>query len=105
MLLEALDTRARRRSRDFVAPAGGGHVWVTLRHAVDDAQLYRDALAAGVTFVPGPAMLVERPRATHLRLSYGLPDPEAIREGVRRLARVIRALHGAAPRRRSLPVT
>lgn len=90
---------------DYPAPAGGGHVWVTLRHALDDAQLYQDALAAGVTFVPGPAMLVERPRATHMRLSYGLPEPADLREGIRRLARTIRASGGATAHRRSIPVT
>ena len=77
---------------------------MTLRHPADDVPLYREALAAGVSFVPGPAMLVERPRATHLRLSYGLPDVAAIGEGVRRLAAVIRAMHARSPARRSLPV-
>ena len=101
--------RARRRSsgswRTFTRSAGGGHVWVTLRYAIDDVSLYRAALDAGVTFVPGPAMLVERPRATHLRLSYGLPDSALIREGVRRLAGVIRAGAERTAHRRSLPVT
>ena len=90
----------------FARPAGGGHVWVTLRQPLDDARLYREALAGGVTFVPGAAMLVERPRATHLRLSYGLPDPASIGEGVRRLAQAIRVVGREAPaQRRSLPVT
>jgi len=103
VMLEAL-ARELGELVHFARPRGGGHVWVTLRQAVDDAQLYRESLAAGVTFVPGSAMLVERPRATHLRLSYGLPDPGSIRDGVRRLATVIRSLHSGAPRRRSLPV-
>jgi DNA-binding transcriptional MocR family regulator len=90
----------------FARPAGGGHVWVTLRQPLDDARLYREALAGGVTFVPGAAMLVERPRATHLRLSYGLPDPASIGEGVRRLAQAIRLVGREAPaQRRSLPIT
>jgi len=89
----------------FSVPSGGGHLWVTLRRPTDDGALYRDALAAGVTFVPGPAMLVERPRATHLRLSYGLPDAAEMREGVRRLAAVVRSLSAATPQRRSVPVT
>jgi DNA-binding transcriptional MocR family regulator len=51
-------------------------------------------------------MLVERPRATHLRLSYELSDPDRIREGVRRLAGVIRSPgYGQPPQRRSLPIT
>ena len=89
----------------FARPCGGGHIWVTLRRPVDSVALYRESLAAGVTFVPGSAMLVERPRATHFRLSYGLADHSLIREGVRRLAGVIRSIELRAPQRRTLPVT
>ena len=105
VLLEALEDELAGLAH-FTRPAGGGHVWVTLRQPLDDAELYREALAGGVTFVPGGAMLVERPRATHLRLSYGLADLELLREGVRRLARAIRTVGRAAEaQRRSLPVT
>jgi DNA-binding transcriptional MocR family regulator len=104
-LLAALENELGAMAQ-FARPAGGGHVWVTLRQPLDDARLYREALAGGVTFVPGAAMLVERPRATHLRLSYGLPDPASIGEGVRRLAQAIRLVGRDAPaQRRSLPVT
>jgi DNA-binding transcriptional MocR family regulator len=105
VLLEALEAELGGLAH-FARPDGGGHVWVTLHRAIDDARLYREALAGGVTFVPGAAMLVDRPRATHFRLSYGLADPELIREGVRRLARAIRAVGSdAQTQRRSLPVT
>jgi DNA-binding transcriptional MocR family regulator len=104
-LLAALENELGAMAQ-FARPVGGGHVWVTLRQPLDDARLYREALAGGVTFVPGTAMLVERPRATHLRLSYGLPDPASIGEGVRRLAQAIRLVGRDAPaQRRSLPVT
>jgi DNA-binding transcriptional MocR family regulator len=86
----------------FSCPAGGGHIWVTLHEPCNDGQLYRSALAAGVTFGPGSAMLVERPRATHLRLSFGSVAPELIGPGVRRLAGVVRAMHDAPPDRQSL---
>jgi len=85
-------------------PQGGGHVWVTLNEPCDDARLYRDALAAGVSFVPGSTMLVERPHATHLRLSFGRLDNDTAREGVRRLAGVIRAQREDRRERASLPV-
>ena len=104
VLLDALDAEIGTLA-DYARPAGGGHIWVTLRQALDDAQLYRECLAAGVTFVPGAAMLVDRPRATHMRLSYGLPEDALLREAARRLGRTIRALRGATPQRRSLPVT
>ncbi|HZL54115.1 MAG TPA: PLP-dependent aminotransferase family protein [Solirubrobacteraceae bacterium] len=104
VLLQALDAELGTLA-DFTRPAGGGHIWVTLHQPVDDARLYRECLEAGVSFVPGQAMLVERPRATHMRLSYGLPDAAGLREGARLLGRTIRMMRAAAPQRRSLPVT
>jgi len=104
VLLEALDAELGTLA-DYIRPAGGGHIWVTLRQALDDVELYRESLAAGVTFVPGRAMLVERPRATHMRLSYGMADEAMLREGARRLGRTIRSLRASSPQRRSLPIT
>jgi 2-aminoadipate transaminase len=88
----------------FMRPGAGGHVWVTLEQARDDRELYAAALAAGVSYVPGPAMLVESPRATHLRLSFTAATPESLREGVRRLARAIRAQPHGHRHRQTLPV-
>jgi 2-aminoadipate transaminase len=102
-LLEALDAELRGIAT-FMHPSAGGHVWVTLEHPRDDQELYRAALAAGVSYIPGPAMLVEPPTATHLRLSFTSVTPERLREGVRRLARTIRAQPTAPRHRHTLPV-
>ncbi|PZR66390.1 MAG: hypothetical protein DLM63_09265 [Solirubrobacterales bacterium] len=88
----------------FTPPAGGGHVWLTLRSAVDEAQLYRQALAAGVSFTPGSTMLVERARATHMRLSFSMLAPDQLEEGVRLLAGVVRSVEAGAGRHRSMPM-
>jgi DNA-binding transcriptional MocR family regulator len=102
-LLEALDSEMAGLA-SYERPSAGGHVWVTLDRSRDDEELYRAALAGGVSYTPGPAMLVQAPRATHLRLSFTALSPEQLREGVRRLARTIRA-HPHAPRyRHTLPV-
>jgi DNA-binding transcriptional MocR family regulator len=85
-------------------PTGGGHVWATLRRSVDEQLLYGEAIAGGVSFTPGSAALVETPRATHMRLSFSLVDPEAIDEGVRRLGRVVRMLQARGQARRSVPL-
>ena len=85
-------------------PSGGGHVWATLRRSVDEQLLYGEAIAAGVSFTPGSAAVVETPRATHMRLSFSFVDPDAIDEGVRRLSRVVRMLQARAPARRSVPL-
>jgi DNA-binding transcriptional MocR family regulator len=45
-----------------------------------------------VGFTPGGAMTPEQPEGTALRLSFGLMGPEALDEGVRRLAAAVRAV-------------
>jgi len=102
-LLEALD-REMPGLAGYERPSGGGHIWLTLEQARDDEQLYRAALAGGVSYTPGPAMLVQTPRATHLRLSFTALTPEQLREGVRRLARAIRSEPHAPRYRHTLPV-
>jgi DNA-binding transcriptional MocR family regulator len=102
-LLEALDSELSGLA-SFLAPSAGGHVWVTLDEARDDQELYRAALANGVSYVPGPALLVEPPRGTHLRLSFTAVAPAQLREGVRRLARAIGAQPQTPGHRHTLPI-
>src|SRR6266542_4299518 len=47
------------------------------------------AIAARVAYVPGGAFYADGQGASHMRLSYCFPNPERIREGIRRLAGVI----------------
>jgi len=102
-LLEALESELHGIG-SFLRPSAGGHVWVTLDQPRDDEELYRAALAAGVSYIPGPAMLVEPPNATHLRLSFTSVAPEGLRDGVRRLGRTIRAQPHAPRHRHTLPI-
>jgi 2-aminoadipate transaminase len=88
----------------FARPLGGGHLWLTFRDALDERDLYDEAVRQGVTFLPGGAMMAERPRATHIRLSFGYLDPDELTEGVRRLAVAVRAVR-PRPRREALPIT
>jgi 2-aminoadipate transaminase len=48
-------------------------------------------VAAHVAYVPGIGFYADGSGREHMRLSYCYPEPEQIREGVRRLARVIEA--------------
>jgi len=71
-------------------PQGGMFVWLQLPEGLDGAQLLEDALAhERVAFVPGAPFFATDPQPNTLRLSYSLPPPADIDEGVRRLARVI----------------
>jgi DNA-binding transcriptional MocR family regulator len=86
-------------------PRGGHHVWVTLARPIDERSLYSEALRHGVTFTPGGAVTVERRSQTSLRLSFSLLDPDELDEGLRRLARAIRALRRRVRLSRAAPVS
>jgi 2-aminoadipate transaminase len=103
-LLDAVE-RELGRVASFVRPLGGGHLWLTLDRPVDERDLYEAAAGEGVGYVPGGAMTPERPRATHMRLTFSFLDPDQLREGVRRLAVAVRAARRAArPARAALPL-
>ncbi|MGI8537028.1 MAG: PLP-dependent aminotransferase family protein [Mycobacteriales bacterium] len=70
-------------------PAGGFYVWVTLPGELDAKVLLPRAITARVAFVPGTAFYADGTGRNHLRLSYCYPEPDRIREGVRRLATVL----------------
>ncbi len=75
---------------DWRVPQGGHHLWLTLRDPVDERALYAEALRAGVSFLPGGAVMAEPSTQTSMRLSFALVEPELLDEGVRRLASALR---------------
>jgi DNA-binding transcriptional MocR family regulator len=75
-------------------PGGGFYSWVTLPATLDATAMLPRAVTARVAYVPGTAFYAGAARAEgrrSLRLSYCYPEPDRIREGVRRLAAVIEA--------------
>ncbi len=103
VLMEAVDQQLGGIAR-AQRPLGGGHLWLTLPDAVDERDLYEEACRQGVSFLPGAAMMPERPRGVYGRLSFGYLDPPELREGVKRLAAAIRAVGRASRQREALPV-
>ena len=73
----------------WTSPTGGFYVWVTLPGELDAKVLLPRAVTARVAFVPGTAFFADGTGSSHLRLSYCYPEPDRIREGVRRLATVL----------------
>jgi DNA-binding transcriptional MocR family regulator len=73
----------------WTKPEGGMFIWVTLPEGVDGAQLLAQALESGVAFVPGGAFFPDRREHNTLRLNFSLCDPDTIREGIARLAKLI----------------
>lgn len=88
-----------RPSVSWTKPKGGLYVWLSLPEHVQTSRqgaFFAACLEAGVFYVPGeycyPASVEGGERARHqMRVCYGVPAEETLREGVRRLAGVVRS--------------
>ena len=87
-LMDALE-QLMPEGTTWTKPAGGFYSWVTLPEGLDSKAMLPRAIAALVAYVPGTGFYVDGQGRDSLRLSYCYPEPERIREGVRRLAGVI----------------
>ena len=87
-MLEAL-SQQMPEGTTWTHPTGGFYVWVTLPGDLDAKVLLPRAVTARVAFVPGTAFYADGSGRNHLRLSYCYPEPDRIREGVRRLSGVL----------------
>jgi DNA-binding transcriptional MocR family regulator len=102
-LLEGLDEHMPAGTT-WTRPAGGFYSWVTLPEGFDASAMLPRAVAALVAYVPGTGFYADGQGRRSLRLSYCYPEPDRIREGVRRLGSVLAAesemlnLFGATPR-------
>jgi 2-aminoadipate transaminase len=87
VMLEALQEHFGGRA-SWTRPEGGLFIWATLDDGVDTTDLL--ARSEGVAFVPGRAAYVDGRRgSSSMRLNFaGVPD-EDIREGIRRIGRVM----------------
>ncbi|MFN0029893.1 MAG: PLP-dependent aminotransferase family protein [Acidimicrobiales bacterium] len=76
----------------FDEPQGGIFLWLTLPEGTDTSVLAGPALAAGVEFNPGAGWSADPQWGRRrLRLCFGHPDHQTIRDGVAVLAEVYRA--------------
>ena len=71
-------------------PGGGLHLWVALPEGSDDVAVAAAAAAEGVVVFPGRPWFPADPPGPFLRLTYAAAPPDALDEGVRRLARALR---------------
>ena len=85
-------------------PSGGGHVWVALEPLIDETELTTEAVRNGVSFVPGAAMMPERPLRTMLRVSFCWLPPDELAEGARRLGRAVRSAVQRPQAESALPI-
>ena len=75
----------------WTKPQGGLFIWATLPDYIDTTDLLARALESeGVAFVPGRAAYLDGRGASSMRLNFaGVPE-EDIREGIRRIGKVLR---------------
>ncbi len=79
----------------WTRPQGGMFVWLTLPESLDSTDLLARAVKeARVAFVPGDAFFVDGTGHNTMRLSYSLPPPDKIAEGIARLGRLIEKAAG-----------
>jgi 2-aminoadipate transaminase len=70
-------------------PRGGFYVWLTVPEGLDTKVMQPRAVHARVAYVPGCGFYADGSGSREMRLSYCYPEPDRIREGVRRLAGVV----------------
>ena len=87
-MLDALDA-SMPSGCGWTKPDGGFFVWLRLPEGIDAKAMLPRAVSARVAYVPGTGFFADGSGAGYARLSYSLPDPAQITEGVRRLADVI----------------
>ncbi len=73
------------------SPEGGFYTWVKLPEGLDAQAMLPRAVTNLVAYVSGTAFYADGQGRDHMRLSFCYPTPERIREGVQRLATVVRA--------------
>lgn len=74
----------------WTQPEGGLFIWVTLPDGTDGAALLERAVAeAKVAFVPGAAFFAGQQGRNTIRLSFSLPDEEAITTAIQRLSNLL----------------
>jgi 2-aminoadipate transaminase len=76
----------------WTKPQGGLFLWLTLPGWMDATEVLRLAVEQKVALVPGQSFFVDGSGRNTARLNFSNASPDMIREGIRRLARVLEAL-------------
>jgi len=73
----------------WTVPEGGFFIWVEMPAFLDLKSILAEAVEHGVTYVPGDAFFPDGRGRNCMRLAFCYAEPEAINEGIRRLAEVL----------------
>src|SRR4051795_6719159 len=78
------------REASWTRPQGGLFIWATLPDYIDTTDLLARALRENVAFVPGRAAYLDGRGGSSMRLNFSGVSEDDIREGVRRIGKVVR---------------
>ena len=87
-MLDALAEHLPREA-SWTRPQGGLFIWATLPDYIDTTDLLARALSHNVAFVPGRAAYLDGRGGSSMRLNFSGVSDDAIREGVRRIGKVV----------------
>ncbi len=85
VLMSALDEHFGTAA-EYVEPAGGIFLWVTLPESVDTTELAARASETGLAVNPGREWSIEADAGRKVRICYANPDAETIKDGIAKLA-------------------
>jgi 2-aminoadipate transaminase len=74
----------------WTRPDGGLFLWVELPEQLSADELFEEAIAERVAFVPGTSFFACEKRSNFMRLNFSNQKPEMIDEGIKRLANVVK---------------
>src|SRR5882724_2412906 len=84
-MLSALEQHFPVEAR-WTRPDGGLFLWLELPEPVSAEELFVDAIAERVAFVPGTSFFAGEPKLNFIRLNFSNQRPEMIDEGIKRIA-------------------
>jgi 2-aminoadipate transaminase len=87
-MLDALERHFPPQAK-WTTPGGGLFVWATLPEYIDTGDLLAKALRDDVAFVPGSAAYADGRPSSAMRLNFSGSDEDKIREGIRRIGKVV----------------
>jgi 2-aminoadipate transaminase len=91
-MLDALEEfMPRLQGLSWVVPQGGMFLWITLPEGMDTDEMFRDAIERNVAYVVGSAFYPAGGGHNTMRLNFSYSGEEEIREGIRRLAGLVRS--------------
>ncbi len=90
IMLDALEEHFTEGCK-WTKPRGGMFLWAELPEHINTVEMAKDAIGEKVAYVHGKAFHVDGSGENTMRLNFTNPRDEVIEEGIKRLAKVIKA--------------